>query len=103
VVRRGGGHDQDFKDWRARAIFERRHPGKGFPADLIRVTRRKLVMLNRAKVLNDLRSPPNNRSEALEGNRAGQHSIRITISGGSASCGPATTQTTSRSSTTTKE
>ena len=46
-------------------LFERRHPGKGFPADLIRPARRKLVMLNRAKALNDLLSPPGNRLEAL--------------------------------------
>ena len=31
-----------FKDRRAQAIFEGRHPGKGFPADLMRVARRKL-------------------------------------------------------------
>ena len=36
--------------------------------------RRKLVLLDAAK---DLRIPPGNRLEALSGNRAGQHSIRI--------------------------
>jgi len=41
------------------------------------VAMRKLAMLNRAAVLHDLRIPPNNRLEALKGNRAGQHSIRI--------------------------
>lgn len=34
-------------------------------------------MLNNAKDLNDLRIPPNNRLEALKGNREGWHSIRI--------------------------
>jgi toxin HigB-1 len=34
-------------------------------------------MLSQARRLNDLRSPPGNRLEALKGNRAGQHSIRI--------------------------
>jgi proteic killer suppression protein len=34
-------------------------------------------MLNNAKVLEDLRIPPNNRLESLVGNRKGQHSIRI--------------------------
>ncbi len=34
-------------------------------------------MLNAAAVLEDLRSPPGNRLEALRGDRAGQHSIRI--------------------------
>jgi proteic killer suppression protein len=38
---------------------------------------RKLAMLNRAATLQDLRIPPGNRLEALVGNRAGQHSIRI--------------------------
>lgn len=34
-------------------------------------------MLQAAHVLDDLRSPPANRLEALKGDRAGQHSIRI--------------------------
>lgn len=37
----------------------------------------KLQMMNRAENLDDLRVPPGNRLEALRGNRAGQHSIRI--------------------------
>jgi len=42
-----------------------------------RVARRKLLMLNRAKELIDLRVPPGNRLEALKGDRSGQYSIRI--------------------------
>ena len=38
---------------------------------------RKLDMLAAAAVLEDLRSPPGNRLEALKGSRTGQHSIRI--------------------------
>lgn len=38
---------------------------------------RKLAMLNAAARLDDLRTPPGNRLEALSGNRAGQHSIRV--------------------------
>lgn len=38
---------------------------------------RKLAMLSRAAGLADLTIPPGNRLEALRGNRAGQHSIRI--------------------------
>jgi len=34
-------------------------------------------MLNNAVALNDLRTPPNNRLEALGKDRAGQHSIRV--------------------------
>jgi len=41
------------------------------------VAMRKLAMLNRAATLKDLRIPPNNRLEALHGDRTGQHSIRI--------------------------
>ncbi len=37
----------------------------------------KLRMLNAAATLDDLRTPPGNRLEALKGNRKGQHSIRI--------------------------
>ena len=41
------------------------------------VARRKLEQLDWAGALNDLRVPPGNRLEALRGDRAGQHSIRI--------------------------
>jgi len=42
-----------------------------------RVARRKLRMLEAAKLLGDLASPPGNRLEAQVGNRKGQHSICI--------------------------
>jgi toxin HigB-1 len=38
---------------------------------------RKLQMLDGATTLEFLKSPPGNRLEALTGDRAGQHSIRI--------------------------
>ena len=38
---------------------------------------RKLALLHRAASLSDLRIPPGNRLEALKGDRAGQHSIRV--------------------------
>ena len=41
------------------------------------VARRKLRQLEIAGCLDDLRVPPGNRLEALKGNRAGQHSIRV--------------------------
>lgn len=41
------------------------------------VAMRKLQLLNAAGALDFLRVPPGNRLEALRGNRAGQHSIRI--------------------------
>jgi len=42
-----------------------------------RVARRKLLLLHRAIRLDDLRTPPGNRLEALKGDRRGQHSVRI--------------------------
>lgn len=47
------------------------------PRDIQNIARRKLRMLNNARQLNDLRIPPNNRLEALKGDRVGEHSIRI--------------------------
>lgn len=47
------------------------------PRDIQEIARRKLRMLNNAKCLQDLKIPPNNRLEALKGDRKGQHSIRI--------------------------
>ncbi len=41
------------------------------------VARRKLRQLEIANRLDDLRVPPGNRLEALKGERAGKHSIRI--------------------------
>jgi len=38
---------------------------------------RKLVAVDAAEVLDDLRLPPGNRLEKLKGKRAGQHSIRV--------------------------
>jgi len=41
------------------------------------VARRKLDQLDAATQLRDMAAPPGNRLEALQGNRKGQHSIRI--------------------------
>lgn len=49
------------------------------PRDIQQIARRKLRMLNNAKQLQDLRIPPNNRLEQLQGDRKGQYSIRINI------------------------
>jgi proteic killer suppression protein len=50
---------------------------KGFPADLVRRTQVKLAMIHAAADLADLLTPPANRLEALQGERAGQYSIRV--------------------------
>lgn len=53
-------------------IFSRR-----LPTAIQKVALRKLMMIDSASSLADLRVPPSNRLEALRGDRAGQHSIRI--------------------------
>ena len=50
-----------------------------FPQELHRAARRKLLYLNDAEQLKDLRVPPGNRLEALKGDWSGYHSIRINI------------------------
>lgn len=65
-----------FKTRTAKAVYRGESP-KGFPSDLVKVARRKLGYLDAALDLNDLRSPPGNRLEALTGDRAGQYSIRV--------------------------
>ncbi|MGJ8643118.1 MAG: type II toxin-antitoxin system RelE/ParE family toxin [Luteolibacter sp.] len=47
------------------------------PEDIQNRARRKLRMINQAKIVDDLRIPPGNRLEALSGNLAGFWSIRI--------------------------
>jgi proteic killer suppression protein len=66
-----------FRGKFAEAILRERTVPKGFPADLAATARRKLIMVNNAARLDDLKSPPGNRLEALKGNLAGKHSIRI--------------------------
>ena len=48
-----------------------------FPTDIHAVALRKLDMLNAARSLQDLFSPPGNRLEVLRGDYQGYHSIRI--------------------------
>jgi len=50
---------------------------KTCPQSLWKVATRKLDQLDSAETLEDLRMPPGNRLEALTGDRAGEHSIRI--------------------------
>jgi proteic killer suppression protein len=65
-----------FNDKRTATVFQGRVL-KRFPTDIADAARRRLRMLDAAKTLTDLRSPPGNCLEALRGNRAGQHSIRV--------------------------
>jgi proteic killer suppression protein len=47
------------------------------PQSLWKIAAKKLDQLDSAEALNDLRIPPGNRLESLEGERQGQYSIRI--------------------------
>jgi toxin HigB-1 len=66
-----------FKGEWAEMILANRKVPKAFPAGIAKVARRKLVMVNNAGALDDLKSPPGNRLEALKGDLKGKHSIRI--------------------------
>jgi toxin HigB-1 len=68
---------RSFKGKFAEAILAERQIPKGFPPGIARAARRKLVQVNNAAVLGDLAAPPGNRLEALKGELAGYHSIRI--------------------------
>jgi toxin HigB-1 len=64
-------HDRDTERiWR-------RQPVRKFGPDVQRSALRKLLILDAAETLQDLRVPPGNRLEKLKGNRSRQHSIRI--------------------------
>ena len=66
---------KNFRYPETRSLYE----GHRIPrfANLRTVAERKLQMLDSASTLDFLRAPPGNRLEALKGDRAGQHSIRI--------------------------
>lgn len=65
-----------FRCEETRKVFEGEFSRK-LPNDIQRVAHRKLVQMETAMTLDDLRIPPANRLEALRGKRKGQHSIRI--------------------------
>lgn len=67
---------KSFGDRDTERLFAR-EPVRRLPADLRRVMLRKLVALDAAEMLDDLRIPPGNRLEKLRGDRVGQHCIRV--------------------------
>lgn len=69
---------RSFGDKATTLVFRGGVP-RGMARELAVAARRKLAMLEAAERLEDLRVPPGNRLEALAGDRAGQHSIRINI------------------------
>jgi proteic killer suppression protein len=67
---------KSFGDRSTERLFAR-EAVRRYPAELRRVMLRKLVAVDAAEAIDDLRVPPGNRLEKLHGNRAGQFSIRI--------------------------
>jgi len=67
---------RSFGDDETKKVFDRR-VSRRLPAEIQRSALRKLLLLDGAESLEDLRSPPGNRLEKLTGDRAGQHSIRV--------------------------
>lgn len=65
-----------FADKETRKIFDQGF-SKKIPHSIQRVALRKLIMMDNSENLDDLRSPPSNHLEALQGSRKGQYSIRI--------------------------
>lgn len=67
---------KSFRDRKTERLFNREFV-PGLSGDLHRVAWRKLVQIDAAENLDDLRIPPGNRLERLRGDRDGQHSIRV--------------------------
>ena len=67
---------RSYQNRHTKDVAERQRVNK-FPADIQRRAQRKLMILNNASDLNDLRVPPGNHLESLTGDRSGQYSIRI--------------------------
>jgi proteic killer suppression protein len=68
---------RSFRCKDTQALFEGGHP-KRFRA-IETVATRKLAMLDAAKTLDFMRSPPGNRLEVLKGDRAGRWSVHINV------------------------
>lgn len=67
---------RSFRDKATALVFSGGLP-RGMSRDLAIAARRKLLAVDAAERLDDLRVPPGNRLESLKGDLAGAHSIRI--------------------------
>jgi len=67
---------KSFADSDTKQVFDREY-SKNLPDDLQDRAYQKLVMIDSAVDINDLRTPPGNRLEKLSGSRESQYSIRI--------------------------
>ena len=70
---------QSFRDETTADLFRDRNTrsARRIPQALWRGTQRKLKLLDAAARLDDLMVPTGNRLEALKGDRAGRHSLRV--------------------------
>lgn len=68
-----------FADAATAGLWEGRRTSRvrRVPPDVVERAFRKLVALDAADALDDLKVPPSNRLEKLKGDRGGQHSIRV--------------------------
>jgi len=67
---------KNFKSKESEKIFNRKYSLR-LPSSIQRTALRKLLMIDAAQTINDLRIPPANHLEQLKGNRRGQYSIKI--------------------------
>jgi proteic killer suppression protein len=65
-----------FRDTETECLFNRER-GSKLARPLQRAALRKLLLLDAAEALDDLRVPPGNRLEKVAGDREGQYSIRV--------------------------
>lgn len=67
---------RDFADKDTERLFNSGRVRR-FPPDIVNRARARMLQVNVATNLDDLRVPPSNRLEALRGDREGQYSMRI--------------------------
>lgn len=67
---------KDFSCKETEKVWDRDF-SKKFPNDIQKRARRKLIMLDSASELKDLKVPPSNKLEKLKGDRKDEYSIRI--------------------------
>lgn len=69
---------RSFKDKETEKVFNQQF-SKKLPSNIQKIALRKLIMIDVAESLSDLKVPPANHLEPLSGNRIGQWSIRLMI------------------------
>ncbi len=76
AIRYAGPVIRSFRDRETERVFERER-SRRLPPNVQRQAHRKLLVVDAAQALDDLRVPPGNRLERLSGDRKGQYSIRV--------------------------